>query len=99
MDLKAPVRLPPVEPSQPVKVRQRASRRTVKGAVDQGEVEARAQRTAAQRLDWYNDHVGPSLLQYARVGKGRRIHIVDTTPVAVPLETGTYEVSGEKRRW
>ena len=94
MDLKAPVRLPPVEPSQPVKVRQRASRRAVKGAVDQGEVEARAQRTAAQLLDWYNDHVGPSLLQYARVGKGRRIHIVDTTPVEVPLETGTYEVSG-----
>ena len=94
MDLKAPVRLPPVELSQPVKVRQRASRRAVKGAVDQGEVEARAQRTAAQLLDWYNDHVGPSLLQYARVGKGRRIHIVDTTPVEVPLETGTYEVSG-----
>ena len=51
VDLKAPVRLPPVEPSQPVKVRQRASRRAVKGAVDQGEVEARAQRTAAQLLD------------------------------------------------
>jgi hypothetical protein len=30
----------------------------------------------------------------ARVGKGRRIHIVDTTQVEVPLETGTYECSG-----
>jgi len=33
-------------------------------------------------------------LQYARVGTGRRIHIVDTTHVEVPLETGTYECSG-----
>jgi hypothetical protein len=40
---------------------------------------------AAKRVDWYNDHVGPSLLQYARVGKGRRIHIVDTTDVEVCL--------------
>src|SRR5262249_40423235 len=47
-----------------------------------------------QRWDWYNDTVGPSLLQYARVGTGRRIHIVDTTHVEVPLETGTYECSG-----
>jgi hypothetical protein len=94
VDLKAPVRLPLVEPSQPVKVRQRASRRAGKGAVKQGEVEARAQRTATQLLDWYNDHVGPALLHYARVGKGRRIHIVDTTPVAVPRATGPYEGSG-----
>jgi len=33
-------------------------------------------------------------LEYARVGTGRRIPIVDTTPVEVPLETGTYECSG-----
>jgi hypothetical protein len=45
-------------------------------------------------MAWYNDSVGPSLLHYARVGKGRRIHIVDTTHVEVPLETGTYECSG-----
>src|SRR4029453_7073584 len=38
VDLKGPVRLPPVEPSAAVKVRQRASRRAVKGVVDQGEV-------------------------------------------------------------
>ena len=34
------------------------------------------------------------MLQYARVGRGRRIHILDTTRVEVPLETGTYECSG-----
>jgi hypothetical protein len=27
---------------------------------------------------WYNTQVGPSLLDYARVGTGRRIRIVDT---------------------
>ena len=34
------------------------------------------------------------MLHYARLGKGRRIHILDTTHVAVALETGTYECSG-----
>jgi hypothetical protein len=94
VDLKAPVRLPPIEPSQAVKVRKRASRRAIKGIVDMVEAEARAQRAAVKLMDWYNDHVGPSLLQYARVGKGRRIHIVDTTQVEVALEAGTYELSG-----
>jgi hypothetical protein len=94
VDLNAPLRLPPYEPSFAVKVRKRASRRAVKGAVDVAEAEARAQRVAAQLMDWYNDTVGPSLLDYARVGPGRRIHIVDTTHVEVPLETGTYECSG-----
>ena len=94
VDLDEPVRLPAVEPSQSVKVRQRASRRAVKGIVDPVEAEARAQRVCAKLMEWYNDHVGPSLLQYARVGKGRRIHIVDTTQVEVCLETGTYELSG-----
>ena len=42
VDLDEPVRVPPVEPSQPVKVRQRASRRAVKGTVDAVEAEARA---------------------------------------------------------
>jgi hypothetical protein len=94
VDPDALVRLPPVEPSQPVKVRQRASRRAVKGPVDAVEAGARAQRVAAKLMEWYNDHVGPLLLQYARVGKGRRIHIVDTTKVEVSLEAGTYELSG-----
>jgi hypothetical protein len=94
VDLQTPLRLPLPEPSLVVKVRQRASRRAVQGAFDAGEAEARAQRVAAKLIDWDNDHLGPSLLAYARAGKGRRIHIVDTTPVEVPLETGTDECSG-----
>ena len=94
VDLSEPLRLPPCEPSQAVKVRKRESRRAVKGAVDVTEAEARAQRVASKLMAWYNDKVGPSLLAYARMGKGRRIHIVDTTHVEVPLETGTYECSG-----
>src|SRR5262249_42474926 len=94
VDLNVPLRVPPCEPSQPVKVRQRASRRAVKAVVNEVEAEARAQRVSSQLVEWYNAHVGPSLLQYARVGQGRRIHIVDTTHVEVPLETGTYECSG-----
>jgi hypothetical protein len=97
VDLNDPLRLPPFEPSLSVKVRKRASRRAVKGAIDTAEAEARAQRVGAKVVDWYNDHVGPSLLQYARVGTGRRIHIVETTHVEVPLETGTYECSGVVR--
>jgi hypothetical protein len=78
VDLNDPLRVPPYEPSLSVKVRKRASRR----------------RVATKLVDWYNDTVGPSLLQSARVGPGRRLHIVDTTHVEVPLETGTYEGSG-----
>jgi hypothetical protein len=94
VDPNVPLRVPPHEPSVAVKVRKRTSRRAVKGTVDTAEAEARAQRVAAKLMDWYNIHVGPSLLRYARVGLGRRIHIVDTTHVEVPLETGTYECSG-----
>ena len=94
VDLGTPLSLPPHEPNVSVKVRQRASRRAVKGVFDTVEAEARAQRVAAKLLEWYNAHVGPSLLNYARVGPGRRIHILDTTGVQVPLETGTYECSG-----
>lgn len=94
VDPRTPLRLPPYEPSLAVKVRKRASRRAVKGAVDEAEAEARAQRVATKLMEWYNDKVGGSLLDYARVGQGRRIHIVDTTHVEVPLETGTYECSG-----
>jgi hypothetical protein len=94
VDPKVPLRLPPFEPSLAVKVRKRASRRASKGSFDALEAEARAQRVAAQVVHWYNDQVGPSLLDYARVGKGRRMHILDTTHLDVPLETGTYECSG-----
>ncbi len=85
---------PPKEPSVAVKVRERASRRAAKQAVDTAEAEVRAQQVAAQLVGWYNQHVGVSMLKYARLGKGRRIHILDTTHVEVALETGTYECSG-----
>ena len=94
VDPNAPLRLPPYEPSLAVKVRKRASRRAVKGTVDVAEAEARAQQVSAKLVAWYNTQVGPSLLEYARVGTGRRIPIVDTTHVEVPLETGTSECSG-----
>jgi Transposase DDE domain len=86
--------LPPQEPSVAVKVRERASRRAVKQAVDEADAAARAQQVAAQLVDWYNQHVGVSMVPYARLGRGRRLHILDTTHVEVALETGTYECSG-----
>ena len=93
-DLSQPRRWPPQEPSVAVKVRERASRRAVKQPVDAAEAEARAHHVAAHLVGWYNQQVGVSMLQYARLGKGRRIHILDTTHVEVALETGTYECSG-----
>jgi hypothetical protein len=93
-NLSEPARRPPQEPSVAVKVRERASRRAVKHAVDEAEAEARAHKVAEQLVSWYNQQVGMSMLKYARLGRGRRIHILDTTHVEVPLETGTYECSG-----
>ena len=68
-----------------MKVRERASRRAVKQIVDEVEAETRALKVAEQLLAWYNQHVGGSMLKYARLGKGRRIHILDTTHVEVAL--------------
>jgi len=93
-DLSQPARRPPQEPSVAVKVRERASRRAVKHPVDAAEAEARAHKVAEQLVGWYNQQVGVSMLQYARLGRGRRLHILDTTHVEVALETGTYECSG-----
>jgi hypothetical protein len=93
-DLSQPAQMPPTEPSVAVKVRERASRRAVKQAVDEAEAAARAQKVAAQLVGWYNQQVGVSMRKYAHLGKGRRLHILDTTPVEVALETGTYECSG-----
>lgn len=81
--------LPPQEPSAAVKVRKRASRRAVKQVVEAADAEARAQLVAAQLVNWDNQHVGVSMVQYARLGRGRRLHILDTTHVEVALETGT----------
>ena len=93
-DLSQPVRLPPPHVSVRVKVRGRASRRVVKQAGDTAEAETRARKVAAQWVDWYNQHVGLSMAQYARLGKGKRIRILDTTHIAVSLETRTYESIG-----
>src|SRR5882724_5859802 len=93
-DLSQPARRPLPEPSVAVKVRERASRRAVKHAVDEAEAEARAYQVAEPLVGWYNQQVGVSMLKYARLGRGRRIHILDTTHVEVPIETGTYECSG-----
>ena len=94
VDLSQPAQRPPQEPSVAAKVRERASRRAVKHAMDAAEAEVRAHKVAEQLVGWYNHHVGVSMLQYARLGRGRRLHILDTTHVEVPLETGTYECSG-----
>ena len=93
-DLSQQVPRPPQEPSVVVTVRQRASRRAVKQAVDDAAADCRALQVAAQWLAWYHQHVGVSMLQYARLGPGRRIDLLETTHVEVPLETGTYEWSG-----
>src|SRR5437764_1954152 len=83
-DLSQPALMAPPEPNVAVKVRQRASRRAVKQAVDAAEAEARAHQVAEQLVRWYNQQVGVSMLRYARRGKGRRLHILDTTHVDVP---------------
>jgi hypothetical protein len=83
-DVCQPTPLPPAEPSVTVKVRERASRRAVKHTVKATETEARPQQVAAQWVGWYNQHVGVSMLQSARLGRGRRRYILDTTQVEVP---------------
>lgn len=78
-----------------VKVRKRVSRRAAKAPdLDEAEAAARSAAVGRSLLDWYNRTVGPSLLEYAQTGTGRRIHILDTTKIVVELERGTYECSG-----
>jgi hypothetical protein len=76
------------------RVRQRGSRRTAKGQVDARDAQGRGCRVAQALLTWYSDCVGPSLLAYAQLGDGRRLHIVDCTTVEVPLDSGHYACSG-----
>jgi hypothetical protein len=80
-DLSQPTRLPPQESSVRVQVRERASRRAVKHPVDAAEAEARAPQGAAPWVSWYNQQVGGSMFQYARLGRGRRMHLLATTHV------------------
>jgi hypothetical protein len=78
-----------------VKVRKRASRRAVKEPeLDEAAAAARSAAVARGLLSWYNQTVGPGLLEYSQSGDGRRIHILDTTKIVVELERGTYECSG-----
>jgi DDE family transposase len=78
-----------------VEVRKRQSRRAVKQqSLDEAAAAARSHAAARQVIDWYNESVGPSLLEYAQSGAGRRLHILDTTPIEVALATGNYECSG-----
>ena len=94
----APTALPPATPLEAVvpetKVRPRASRRAVKQEVNEVEAAHRACYAAQQLVRWYNQAVGPSMLEYAQLGSGRRLHILDATPVEVALATATYECSG-----
>jgi len=83
----------PAQDGPPVKVRARSSRRAVKHRVDEGAAAARAEAVATQLVGWYNQ-VGLSMLEYARLGRGRRVHLLDTTPIEVALSTATYECSG-----
>lgn len=78
-----------------VKVRKRVSRRVAKvPELDEADAAARSAAVGRSLLDWYNRIVGPSLLEYAQAGVGRRIHILDATKIVVELERGTYECSG-----
>jgi len=78
-----PAQRPPQEPSVAVKVRERASRRAVKPPVDAAEAEARAHKVAEPLVGGDNQPVGVSRLQDARLGRGRRLPLLDTTDVAV----------------
>ena len=51
-DLSQPAVRPLQEPHVAVKVRERASRRAVKQAVDEAEAAARAQQVAEPRVEW-----------------------------------------------
>src|SRR2546423_878549 len=71
-----------------VKVRERASRRAVKHVVDEAEAEIRALRVADQLVQWYNQHVAVSMLQYARLGRGRRNQFLDSPAGGGAVATG-----------
>jgi hypothetical protein len=66
-----------------VTVRARASRRAVKQAVADAAADARAHKVAEPWVDWDNQHVGVSMLHSARLGKGSRMHLRETTRVEV----------------
>jgi hypothetical protein len=66
------------------RVRQRGARRAAKGQVEARDAQVRGRRVAPAMLTWYNDCVGPSLVAYAQLGDGRRLHIVDCAQSKCP---------------
>jgi hypothetical protein len=81
VDVRQPMPLPLSAPRVAVKGRARASRRAGTQAVDAANAEARAQQVAAPGVGWDNPHGGVSMFQDARLGRGRRMPMLDTTPV------------------
>ena len=81
VDLQRPIPPLEMESSPAVKVRQRASRRQVKKPIDPVQAETRARKVAEQLIGWYNQSAAREMLQYAQLGTGRRIHIIDTTRI------------------
>ena len=47
---------------------------------------------------WYNQDVGVSMVKYARLGQGRRLHFLDTTHVEVPYKPGRMRGAGWGKR-
>src|SRR3977135_2962589 len=86
-DLSQPAQRPPQEPSVAVKVRERASPPGGKHPVEEPEAEAQAAQGREECVGGCNQQGGVSMLQYARLCKGRQIHILDTTHVEVALAT------------
>jgi hypothetical protein len=82
-DLSQPAQRRPQEPRVAGTVRERASRRAVQPAIDEAEAEARAYQVAAPWVGWDNQPVGVSMLPYARLGRGRRRHSLETPHGAV----------------
>jgi hypothetical protein len=80
-DVRQPMPLPLPAPRVAVKGRERAARRAVTQAGDAANAEARAQQVAAPWVSWDNPHGGVSMFQDARLGRGRRRPMLDTTPV------------------
>ena len=58
------------------------------------EADARAPQVAAPWVGWDNQQVGGARWPYARLGRGRRMHLLETPHGEVACETGTSEGSG-----
>jgi hypothetical protein len=75
---RQPGRRPPQAPPVAGTGRQRAARRAIQQGVEAAAAAARAQQGAGQGRDWDTPPVGGTMLQYARLGTGRRLHRLAT---------------------